>query len=812
MRRVFCSVSFSLAMTVSVLAVAPQEASPEKLAASKPTPSKRTVEKSKPRKPASDSVAKAKATQQRAAGLELFEKKIRPALIQYCYECHSKDSDDLGGGLFVDTREGLIAGGDSGTAIRRGKPADSLLMHAIEYRDLEMPPDEPLPPRVVADFRRWISLGAPDPRRGKTMAGEKVEEVAPTDLWSFHAVENPSVPATKNSSWPLTDIDRFILASLEGAELRPNADADPATLLRRIYFDLVGLPPSPDQVAAFVADPSMEHYASIVDQLLASRGYGERWGRHWLDVARYGESAGSSRDVLMLYAWRYRDYVIDAFNNDVPFDRFVTEQIAGDLLDAETDEERVRLAVATGLLAIGSKSLNGGNLTYDVIDDQIDVISKSVLGLTVACARCHDHKFDPIPTADYYSLAGIFLSTETLYGGDTKRPKTAKDKEKVYLRLSASLSEEEAKAQEALQKEIDEYQRQVRSSEKRVATLVKDIPGAFRKDPEKPIGENVADELATAIKLYQGALRNLRKRQSLLAVAKKKLPAEPAYVIGVREAKKVTDGNILVRGEKGNRGEAVERGFLSAIDPLVDPDHAIAGSISKQQSGRRELAAWLTQPSNPLTSRVAVNRVWQHLMGSGIVETVDNFGVNGTLPSHPALLDHLAYRFVHQHHWSIKSMIREVVLSRTYMLSSDYDPKSYATDAENRLRWRMDRRRLEAEPLRDAMLAVSGLLRDEPLQGSLVMQIGEGEVGRNINTSVLDKPFDHRSVYLPIIRGIIPEQLRIFDFPEPSNVQGLRDANTTPTQSLFLMNSPFVHSCIRALRTKPVRQSEVENG
>tara|TARA_R110002049_G_scaffold285698_3_gene466886 strand:- start:36691 stop:39258 length:2568 start_codon:yes stop_codon:yes gene_type:complete len=736
--------------------------------------------------------SKEKASQKRRAGLELFEKKIRPALIQHCYECHSEQSDDLGGGLLVDSREGLFAGGDSGAAIRRGKPADSLLMHALEYRDLEMPPDEPLSPDVVADFRRWISLGAPDPRRRKTDPVQQDAPTKPIDLWSLQPVTNPRPPEVNNAGWPLSDIDRFILAALEEKGISPNADAAPFTLLRRLYFDLVGLPPSPQELADFAKDPSDEHYAAIVDRLLASRGFGERWGRHWLDVARYGESAGSSRDVLMLYAWRYRDYVIDAFCDDVPLDRFITEQIAGDLLDAENDDQRRKQIIATGLLALGSKSLNGGNLTYDIVDDQIDVVSKAVLGLTVACARCHDHKFDPIPTADYYSLAGIFLSTETLYGGSTKRPKNAKEKEQLYLRLSSELSPEEIEQQKIAQKNVETFQKQVKSSNSRIKNLLKDVPSGYRNDPEKPIAENLSDAQRSAIRQYQGAVRNLKKREALLAEAKAALPDEPQYAFGVREAKKIIDGNVLIRGEKGKTGDPVKRGFLSTIDPVIDPEQAIRKSINAKQSGRLELAAWLTHPRHPLTPRVAVNRVWQHLMGTGIVETVDNFGVSGTKPSHPQLLDFLAHRFVHQQNWSIKSVVREVVMSRTYRLSTSYDENSYAADSENRLRWRMDRRRLEAEPLRDAMLAVSGRLRFQPLEGSLVMQIGEGEVGRNIDTSVLDEPFDHRSVYLPIIRGIIPEQLRVFDFPEPSNVQGLRDSNTTPTQSLYLMNSPFV--------------------
>ncbi len=651
-------------------------------------------------------------------GLELFEKRIRPALIQYCYECHAADSDDVGGKLLLDTRAALLRGGDAGPSIVPGKPRDSLLIRAIEYRDIEMPPDEKLPNSVISDFKRWIALGAPDPRTSSPAETTKKKggpsdttqnrAEQPVDLWSLQPVAATAPPST-DSRWPRTAADAFILDKLTEQGLQPNGDAAPKTLLRRVYFDLIGLPPSHDQIAAFVANPSDRHLESIVDRLISLPEFGERWGRHWLDIARYAESTGSSRDVLMLYAWRYRDYVIDAFNADVPFDRFVIEQVAGDLLPFADKAERRRLVIATGLLAIGSKSLNGGNLTYDVIDDQIDVLSKSVLGLTVSCARCHDHKFDPIPTTDYYSLAGIFLSTDTRYGGGTKRPKSDKDKSSVYLSLHQDL------------------------------------------EPD----------------------------------------ADPCYAIGVQEAAKIRDARVLIRGEKGKTGKITPRGFLTAVDGFPPLEHGAVGPIDEAQSGRRQLAHWLVHPDNPLTPRVAVNRIWQHLMGDGLVSTVDNFGVSGLPPSHPRLLDHLATRFVHTHRWSTKAMVRELILSRTYRLSNEMNQSAYAVDPDNRLRWRMPRRRLEAEPLRDAMLAVTGLLRADRPQGSLVMEIGEGEVGRNIKTAVLDEPFNHRSVYLPIIRGIIPEQLRIFDLPEPSNVQGLRDTNTTPTQALFFMNSDF---------------------
>ncbi len=480
-------------------------------------------------------------------GLELFEKKIRPALIQYCYECHAADSEDVGGELLLDSRSGLLRGGETGPSIVAGKPRDSLLLRAIEYRDLEMPPDEKMPDEVIGDFRRWISLGAPDPRDDVPKAHTTEPDAAnqTVDLWSLQPVTKAEPPAVERTDWPRTEIDRFVLARLEAAGLGPNADADPATLLRRIHFDLVGLPPEPEDVAAFVADPTDDHLEEFVDRLLATTQFAERWGRHWLDVARYGESAGSSRDVLMLYAWRYRDYVIDAIATDMPLDRFITEQIAGDLLPAATEEDRVRQTVATGLLAIGSKSLNGGNLTYDVIDDQIDVISKAVLGLTVSCARCHDHKFDPIPTKDYYSLAGIFLSTDTRYGGGTKRPTSVKDKSAVYLSLDEPLDAEVAKTQDAARRRVAQLNKQVLSSRKRVATLAANIPKEFRNKADQPIPDSLDASKATSIRQYQGSLRILEQRLQALAEAKASLGEEPRYALGVQDANKITDAKLF---------------------------------------------------------------------------------------------------------------------------------------------------------------------------------------------------------------------------------------------------------------------------
>ncbi|QDV65646.1 DUF1553 domain-containing protein [Crateriforma conspicua] len=729
-------------------------------------------------------------------GLEIFEKVVRPTLVKHCYECHSDATDDVGGDLWLDSADAMRSGGISGPAIIPGRPGASTLLSALEYRDTEMPPDGQLPPETIASFRKWIARGAPDPRKskGKTPAVPDTKSASPaaSELWSIQPVVAPEVPVIQDDQWSRSDVDRFILAGLRERAMSPNRDAAPEVLIRRLSFDLLGLPPSPELVASFTADPSETHYAKIVDAMLGSKEFGRRWARHWLDVVRYGESAGSSRDVLMIHAWRYRDYVIDALNRDLPYDQFVTDQIAGDLLDSTDAQERERQRIATGMLAIGSKSLNGGNLTHDIVDDQIDVVSKAFLGLTVSCARCHDHKFDPIPTADYYALSGIFQSTETLYGGGTNRPAGLADQLKVYLSLDPLPDAKTRKDLDQLQKKATQLQRQIAASKRQLPNRIRAVPEEYRNADPKSLPDTVDRKTATAVRQLSAARKILKQRQDELASIDASILESPRFFIGVREKGKANDAAILIRGEKNQRGEVVPRSFLSAVNQCNADLDKFDAQIGKTESGRRELAQWIVASENPLTSRVIVNRIWQHLMGRGIVETVDNFGVSGSPPSHPTLLDHLAHTMVNQHHWSLKSMVRELVHTSTYRQSSEFDPTDYQADPDNRLRWRMSRRQLEAEPFRDAMLTVSGLIDVSPLDQSLVARIGEGEVGRNLNTRVLEEPFNRRSIYLPIIRGLVPESLKIFDFPEPSNIQGMRSANTTPTQSLYLMNSPDV--------------------
>lgn len=745
--------------------------------------------------------------------VDFFERKIRPVLIEYCYECHSSDSDEAAGGLLLDSHEGLRRGGETGPAVVPKNLSESLLLSAIEYRDLEMPPAEKLDDAIIADFRHWIKNGAVDPR-DESMQENKAHAPVDTEqqdtLWSLQPISDPTEPNVDNEAWPISAIDRFIVSKLEDASLQPNPPALAHVRLRRLSFDLTGLPPSADIVTT-VENWTEERFSEYTDKLLSSPEFGERWARHWLDVVRYGESAGSSRDVLMLYSWRYRDYVIDAFNGDVPYNEFIREQIAGDLLPANSEERRQRNLIATGLLAIGSKSLNGGNLALDIVDDQIDVVGKAFLGLTISCARCHDHKFDPIPTADYYALAGIFRSTKTFYGGSTKRPKSIKDKLAVYVPLG-QISEETGKARTELERQLTTTQKKFSAAKKRLTAMEKRLPRDWKQirkagptqRPSDPAQAKAAARVTAQIKQHATLEQQINELQDSVKELNQQLKTLPApeFTFAALDVPKPRDWPIQIRGDARKNGEIVARGFLSCVDVSID------SPIAETESGRRQLAEWITHPDHPLTARVMVNRIWQHLFGRGFVETTNNFGISGSRPSHPALLDYLAHRFIHEHNWSVKSLIREIVLSRSYQMASTSNDAGREQDPSNQLLWRANRRRLEAEAIRDAMLTVSGQLKTVRPAGSLVQKIGEGEVGRNINTKPLEESFPHRSVYLPIIRGLLPEILKVFDFPDPANPTGERSITNVPTQSLFLMNSPFVLEQSKDFSARVVATSE----
>lgn len=663
----------------------------------------------------------------RRKGLELFEKKIRPVLVKQCYSCHAKDAKEIGGKLLLDTSEGMTRGGESGPVVKIESPAESLLIQALKYEDIQMPPEAPVSEAVVHDFIEWIKLGAPDPRNeGKKPPPPKV--VKETKLWSFQPIVDPPIPAVQQPDWVADPIDAFILAKIETANLQPAEAAPPNVLARRLYHDLIGLAPRFEQLQAFEAAYSSHPQTAtenLVDELLASQEFGVRWGRHWLDVARFGESNGNDglgRNATFPHAWRYRDYVIEAFNNDLPYDRFITEQIAGDLLPADSPADSDRQIIATGFLAIGAKPAKAmnNNFEMDVVDDQINVVSSGVMGLSVSCARCHDHKHDPIPTSDYYALAGIFKSTETLYGAGAYEKLTAPTTPLHVLKASTFT---------------------------------------------EPSEEDIAFQKAA-----------LKKDQ------KQTLPLDKPLAMGVRDRAKPAHCKININGDSKKLGPVSTRGFLSRFNVQGE---AIA--IPPQASGRRELAQWLTRGDHPLTARVMVNRIWQHLFGRGIVSTPNDFGVYGDRPSHPELLDHLATRFMNEG-WSTKRMIRAIVLSQTYRQHSQAEEATVTADPTNKLVARQTIRRLDAETLRDRIMQAAGSLDLQPGQGSAVQHF---DLLLN-DQGNLHKPSNHRSVYLCYLRNSPPSELAAFDLPDGLSVVGKRNESTLPTQSLFLINNEFV--------------------
>lgn len=651
-----------------------------------------------------------------------FESKIRPVLVKQCYECHSQGAKKLGGKLLLDAPSEMIAGGESGPALIPGKPDESLIIKAVRYEDPEMPPKQRLPEQVVNDFVEWVKMGAPDPR---TEVAKATKPSAPKEpLWSLKPVTNPAPPSVKQRDWPRDAMDAFVLAKLEVKSLTPAADAPREVLIRRLSFDLTGLPPTPELMRR-------TSIREVVEELLASPHFGEKWGRHWLDVARYAESNGNdglSRNASFPHAWRYRDYVIRAFNDDTPYDRFLTEQLAGDLLPHESAAQRDRQLIATGLLAIGAKPAKAmnDNFEMDVIADQINVIGSGIMGLSVGCARCHDHKTDPISARDYYALAGIFKSTETMWGAAARQGLTAPETPLHELQVSLKVTP---------RTEID--------------PILKANPP--HRPPAKP-----------AFKYAEDA----------------------ALAMGAREGKAIGNCKLNIDGDAKKLGPALPRGFISAcgaIDPAMMPD--------TKQSGRLQLARWLASPQHPLTARVMVNRVWKHLFGEGLITTPNDFGMYGERPSNPELLDHLSSRFMREG-WSMKKLIRSIVLSHAYQLSSRSGDLNLPEAVENRvsLFGQHRVRRLDAEELRDAMLAATGELDRQPAIGSVIQH---RDVLIN-ELPPLHQPSTHRSVYLLMLRNSMPPELTPFNLPDAVTVNGGRETSALATQSLYLLNSAFV--------------------
>jgi hypothetical protein len=726
-------------------------------------------------------------------GVDFFEKRIRPLLVARCYSCHSAAAEKLKGGLRLDTREGLRKGGETGLAIVPGDPEKGLLLRAVLRGEgaEKMPPkdSERLSPEEIRDLKEWIRWGAPDPRGG--IAAGAGAPKSPFDLaearrrWPFTPVVEPALPPVRNPAWGRNPIDRFILAKLEEKGAQPVADADPRTLLRRVTFDLTGLPPTPEEIEAFLADRSPEAFSKVVERLLASPAYGERWGRHWLDVVRYSDSAGDNSDFPVPQMHLYRNYVITAFNEDKPYDRFVREQLAGDLLSFRSAQERRSNLIATGYVANARRF---GSVTEDypwhlTIEDTIDNLGRTFLGVTASCTRCHDHKFDPFTNEDYYALYGIFQSTRYPWPG-IELEQYQRD---LVPLASPEAVEKEEKARQAKNAALDADLKSLESQKKAAEDEAKG-----KTDDEALSAKAYADQLGKEI----GAVK---KAKTL--ILKTPLPYETAYA--VQEAKKAGNAKVQIKGDPARLGREVPRRFFEVLgNQTLSPD--------VQGSGRYQLAEWIADPANPLTARVMANRIWHWHFGKGIVQTPSDFGRQGRAPTHPELLDFLARRLV-ESGWSIKAIHRLILGSRTYRLSSQDDGENLAKDPGNDLLWKFRRRRLEAEGIRDALLAVSGLL--EPGMG------GPHPIPAMTSWEYTEhKPFlavyDHhqRSVYLLTQRISRHPFLGVFDGAETNAGTPARTTSTTSLQALSLLNDPFFHEQAAGLAARLQRERPSDPG
>jgi len=691
-----------------------------------------------------------------------FETMIRPLLHEHCLKCHGPTKQWAG--LRLDSRTAILEGGDSGPAAVPGEADVSLLILAVRHVDenLKMPQDEKLSEPQILLLTDWINEGIPFPE-----ASPPVIRRRDPDHWAFRAPANVSAPNVENhpsAAWARNEIDRFILAALASKNLVPAAQADKRTLIRRVTFDLTGLPPTPEQTAAFIEDQSLDAYLKLVDRLLESAAYGERWGRHWLDVARYADSNGLDENVAFGNAWRYRDYVVKSCNTDKTFDRFIKEQLAGDLLETKSDDEREEFLVATGFLSIGPKVLaevNMPKMRMDIVDEQIDTFGRVFLGMTFGCARCHDHKFDPIDTADYYGLAGIFKSTKTM----ETYTKVARWHEHPLKKAEAEVMQKEYEAALGSKKQAVET---LVASANAAAQAALGIEKSLPESPESLYPEETKTELA--------------KLREEVAALEKNAPELPA-AMGVMEDE-IKDVAIHVRGNPSRLGDVAPRHVPPVMLGPKQPQ------FNAGQSGRLELANWLISPQHPLTSRVLVNRFWRWHFGEGLVRSPDNFGLPGEKPTHPELLDWLAQRFITDG-WSLKSFHRLILNSSTYQQSNLTSADSLAGDPDNLLWSRFPMRRLSAEEVRDAMLFVSGTL-DQTMGGSLLKVKNRGYLFDHTSIDTTDYRSNRRSLYLPVIRNNVFDLFQLLDFPDPAVPTGDRSTTTVAPQALMMMNSDFV--------------------
>ena len=690
---------------------------------------------------------------------EHFEKKVRPLLVERCWKCHGEETSRSE--LRLDSREAILKGGKRGRAVETSIPPASLLLQVVKRTgELKMPPDGPLSPQQVADLELWVNQGAVFPKATKIAKAESTH-------WSFLPLANPKLPSVKKHAWVTNPIDQFILSKLEAANIQTSPEADRLSLIRRLSLDLTGIAPTYDEIQTFIQDQSPNAYEKLVDRYLASPAYGERWGRHWLDIARYADSNGLDENVAHGNAWRYRDYVIRSMNENLPFNQFIIEQIAGDLLPHKSLTEKHSRLVATGYLSLGPKVLaevDKKKMEMDIIDEQIETMGKTFMGMTLGCARCHDHKFDPISTGEYYSLAGVFKSTKTMESLVT----IAKWNENVI-------------ASEAEEKSFKEHSARIAASKKAAEDFLEEQRKQLEAKDKLP-----KDKKATAkeveAKLEESAKAELKKIKDVTASLEKSVP-EVATAMGVSEGN-ITDVAIHLRGNTERLGKVMPRAVPVVLSANKQP------KFSEKSSGRLEIAGWVASDTNPLTARVIVNRIWRWHFGQGIVASVDNFGLLGEKPSHPELLEWLAKYFT-SHDWSIKDLHRFILLSSTYRQSSANVPESAQKDSGNRLYWRFTPRRMEAEVIRDSMLSITGEL-DRSMGGSMLQVKNRAFFFDHTSKDTTKYDSPRRSIYLPIVRNNLYEVFSLFDSTDAAVANGDRASTTIAPQALFFLNSKLV--------------------
>lgn len=730
--------------------------------------------------------------------LKLFTEEILPLLKANCLKCHSGEKPK--GGLSLTSRQGLLEGGESGPAVDLQNHADSVLLQAINFDGYEMPPTGKMSPKQIAAFMQWVTGGLAWPEDLHEIEVEQEPDAPEVNekskqFWSFQPVRKPAVPEVKSTSFVQNDIDRFIAEKLQTAGLSPSPPAEPTELVRRIHYDLLGLPPEPtfvqqwsERISGGKGRLKQDAVSELIDQLLKSPHYGEKWGRHWLDLVRYAETNSYERDGAKPFVWRYRDYVINAFNQDKPYDRFILEQLAGDELSDSTPDSMI----ATGYYRLGrwdDEPADPKLALYDELDDIVTTTGQTFLGLTVNCARCHDHKIDPVPQRDYYRLLSFFQNIQR-YGvrsEDSVRQASVAEIDK------AADPDQVTEATQKYENEIKDARKQLKQIEDLIWDSLENVEKEeFQYEMNRvPIVEKREGSLLT-----DRQVNRYRKQTERLRDLRANKPSGLASALVVKEnVKQIGPTYVLTRGNPHVEGEVVTPGFPAVLSPpeVVMPQVPESAASSGR---RRVLANWIASPENPLTARVMINRIWQYHFGRGIVRTSSDFGFQGSRPTHPELLDWLASEFISSG-WSVKQMHRLIMSSAVYQMSSRPNEQSYAKDPTNDLFWRFDMRRLTAEEIRDSILWVNGSLNADKMYGPSIftdipdaVKAGQSRPGAGWGQS---SPEDkvRRSIYIHVKRSLLDPILESFDYADTDQSCPVRFVTTQPTQALGLLNSDF---------------------